>query len=60
MGVKKETSSTAERYTKVQLAGANRYRNRRDILTVVLEDDKKYSVEEAEEAINRFLKGKVR
>lgn len=66
MGAKKESnkanevSVTDQRYTKPQLIGANRYRNKRDILSVVLEDDKEYSFEEAEEAMNRFLKGKVR
>ena len=60
MGVKKGTIPTAGRYTKAQLADAKRYRDRKDILSVVLEDDKEYNFEEAEEAINRFLKGKVR
>lgn len=55
-----ETNITDQRYTKPQLIGADRYRNKRDILSVVLEDDKEYSFDEAEEAVNRFLKGKVR
>lgn len=48
------------RYTKAQLIRSKRFSNRRDLLTAVLEDDKVYSIAEAEAAAEKFLKGKVK
>lgn len=46
-------------YTKEQLVRSGRYRDRRDVLSAVLEEGRGYSLEEAEEAMARFMEGKV-
>lgn len=46
-------------YTKEQLLASGRFRERRDALNVVLSDEKSYSVPEAEELIDKFMKGEV-
>lgn len=48
------------RYTKNQLIGSEKYRDRRDLLWALLEDEKVYSAAEAEEVMNQFMKGKVK
>lgn len=47
-------------FTKEQLLNSEKYRNKRDILRAVLEDDKKYSIAEADKQIENFLKGEVK
>ncbi|GLC80213.1 hypothetical protein [Lacrimispora brassicae] len=57
----KETGGTAAvRYTKDQLIRSERYRNQRDLLSALLDDRKEYSVTEAEEIMNQFMKGRVK
>ena len=46
-------------YTKDELIRSSKYKNRRDALRALLEDDKSYGVKEAEEIINKFMKGSV-
>lgn len=60
VGAQKESGAAPVRYAKHQLMGAVRYRDRRDVLSAVLEDEKEYSLKEAEKAMDRFMKGKVR
>lgn len=60
LGVQKESGAAPVRYAKHQLMGAARYRDRQDVLSAVLMDGKEYSLKEAEKAIDRFMKGKVR
>ncbi|MDP4152597.1 MAG: hypothetical protein Q8865_04025 [Bacillota bacterium] len=48
-----------EVFTKEQILSSKRYENRRDILSALLED-RPYSFDEADETIDRFLKGKVK
>lgn len=52
-------SDQAPRYTKAQLAGAEHFKTRRDLLEALLENGCIYTVSEADKAINRFMKGKV-
>jgi hypothetical protein len=57
----KETDETiGARYTKDQLIRSEKYRNQRDLLSALLDGKKVYSVEEAEEIMNQFLKGRVK
>ena len=61
--VKKQTKEIAEvvetqvSYTKAQIYKAKRYMNRKDIITVMLEDDKRYTFDQVDELIEQFLKG---
>lgn len=57
----KETDETiGARYTKDQLIRSEKYHNQRDLLSALLDGKKVYSVEEAEEIMNQFLKGSVK
>ena len=47
-------------YTKAQLAESEKFSAQRDCLAAVLEDDKVYTAAEAEAAVEKFLKGKVK
>lgn len=55
---KKETEKS--KFSKEQLAASNRYKGQKDLVRVMLERGRGYSVEETEEALNQFRKGKVR
>lgn len=55
---KKQTGS--ERFTKRQLVCSERYCNQSDLLCALLEDEKQYTLSEADEIMNRFMKGKVK
>jgi hypothetical protein len=50
----------AVRYTKEQLAGAKRYREKKDLIRALLEPGKTYTREEADELLETFRKGTVR
>ena len=52
-------STAARKHSKVQLLNSRRFAKRRDLLGALLDENKRYSVEEAESAIKNFLEGKV-
>ena len=56
----KTVSNEVILYTKGQLLSFNKYKEIRDILSVVLVNDKKYSKQEAEELVKKFKESKVR
>lgn len=47
-------------YTKEQLLSSEKFRNRRDLTDAILESGKRYTQEEAEQMMSKYLKGKVR
>lgn len=47
-------------YTKQQLISCQKFRSRRDILAVILEDEKTYTMQEAEQKLSAFLKRRVK
>lgn len=58
------TESKAEvheacQYTKEQLTGSDYFRQRRDLAEALLTSGRKYTISEAEQVIQEFLKGKV-
>lgn len=57
--VKKQTEGTLTpiSYTKTQIYKSDRYANKRDIVTVMLKDDEKYTLDQVDELIEQFLKG---
>lgn len=55
--VKKEA---APAFTKDQLATSKRYASVRDLVSVLLEDGKQYTLAEVDEKIEAFKKGKVK
>lgn len=54
-----EAEETPQKYTKAALAGSKRFQARRDLLNVILDNDKEYTIAEAEKAINNYLNKEV-
>lgn len=61
---KKETAAAPAQaeaaYTKEQLMGSKRYAARRDLVSVLLEDGRRYTLAEVDGKIEKFKKGKVK
>lgn len=57
---KEEKQREAVKYTKAQLISAARYRNKQDQIDALLDSDRKYTIAEADEVINKYMKGKVK
>lgn len=56
---KKEEVTKSSPFSKEQILSAAKFANRRDLLSVVLEDGKTYTVEDVQKEIDKFMKGKV-
>ena len=59
---KKKTEDINEkvvRYSKEQILNSKKYTNRRDALGVILADKKKYTKEEVDSLLDKFMKGMV-
>ena len=56
----KVTVVTDPLFSKEQLLGAKKYTDRRDLLNVLLIDDKQYTIAEVDVAINNFMKKGVK
>ncbi len=56
---KAETAKTIA-FSKKQLLVSKRYVDQKDLINVLLADDKIYSFEEVDSLINKFMKGKVK
>lgn len=51
---------SARRFSKKQLMSSKKFSGRKDLLNAVLSENEMYTVEAAEEKLNKFLKGKVK
>ena len=66
MAVKKKTPAVpAEKaaspvFSKQNILTFRRYAGRRDLLSVLLEEGKMYTIDQVDELIDQFMKGKVR
>ena len=47
-------------FYKEQVLTFKRYANRRDLLSVLLEDGKEYTTDQIDKLIEKFMKGKVK
>lgn len=47
-------------FTKNQLILSKKYGDRKDLLNVILEDNKSYSIKEVNKLIDNFMKAKVK
>lgn len=56
----KAAETTAAKFTKEQLITAKKFKDRKDALGAVLEDNKTYTVSEAEKLLDNFMKGQVK
>ena len=59
MAVKRKTEAGAPAFTGAQLLTFDRYRERRDLLGVLLDKDQRYTFSEVDALIDNFMKGKV-
>ena len=59
MAVKRKTEAGAPAFTVAQLLTFDRYRERRDLLGVLLDKDQRYTFSEVDALIDNFMKGKV-
>ena len=57
--LQKEVKNKLIAYSKRQLLESEKYRGRRDLISALLKDDKKYTCKEVDDLINKFLKGRV-
>jgi len=60
MAKENTAAPTAPTFTRDQLAASKRYASLRDLVTVLLEDGKQYTLAEVDKKIEDFKKGKVR
>lgn len=51
---------TTDKFTKQQLAESKRYKKKRDLLEALLEEDKEYTIAEADEKISDYLRKAVK
>ncbi len=50
---------TSSKFSKQQIIESKKFRSRVDVLNVILDENKQYTLEEVEKEINKFMKGKV-
>lgn len=46
-------------FTKAQLIGSKHFQHRRDVIRAVLDDDKRYTIKQAQASIDEFFGKKV-
>lgn len=56
---KKESKVDSIAFAKSQLLKSTKYQNRRDLVNALLDDNKKYTIEEVDTLIDEFMKGQV-
>lgn len=57
---KTETKKNEATYLKIQLVQSQKYRNKRDILNFILDDNKRYTFKEVDALVDNFLRKKVK
>ena len=54
-----EKTTAVPCFTKAQLTASDKYAGRKDLIGALPDDDTEYTVEQADELIEKYLKGKV-
>ena len=54
-----QATKNVAKYTKSKLLASKKYKNRIDLLTVILQDDNQYTFEEVDKAIKDFMNKKI-
>ena len=55
-----ENKSEETKFVKSQIISSDKYKNRADLLNVLLEDDKEYTLSEIEKKLEDFLSREVK
>ncbi len=58
--IENKSEKTESMFSKKQLLASERFKGRRDIINAVLSDNKKYTVSAVEQAVEKYMKGKVK
>lgn len=58
--VQENVREKGKRFSKEQLLASERFRERRDIVDALLDNGRQYTVKDVEEAIGRYMKGRVK
>ena len=56
----KNLTNQESTYSKEQVLKSKKYKNRKDVLNVVLKDDKVYTLKEVDKLIDGFMKKEVK
>lgn len=56
----KKKSTKSDKFTKEQLLISSKFKHNRDLISVLLENDKKYSIDDVEKLIEKYMKGSVK
>lgn len=59
MSVKKEDNTNEPLFSKEMILKSKRFKNRRDALNVILNDNEELTVEEVQKRLDEFMKRKV-
>lgn len=54
-----ETKKEDVKFTKEQILKSKKFKNRVDLIRVILQDNKSYTLEEVEKEIDKFMKRRV-
>ncbi|MCI9542005.1 MAG: hypothetical protein HFG39_13375 [Lachnospiraceae bacterium] len=57
---KKQDGKMELKFSKEQLLLSERFQERKDIIAALLHDGEQYTIKEAEERIEQYMKGKVK
>ena len=55
-----ENKSDETKFAKSQIIGSDKYKNRADLLSVLLEDDKEYTLSDIDKKLENFLDKEVK
>ena len=55
-----ENKSDETKFVKSQITGSDKYKNRADLLNVLLEDDKEYTLSDVDKKLENFLDKEVK
>lgn len=56
---KNNEETAVTKYSKEQIIESKKFKSRVDVLKVILDENKTYTIAEVENEINKFMKGKV-
>ncbi len=56
----KKAELNERKFTKKQIIASARYRNRKDMVSALLDDGKTYTITEVDQKVDQIMKGKVK
>lgn len=58
--VERRAEPDEQKFTRGQVLSSVRYRNRKDVVSALLEDGRMYTIAEVDRMVDEFMKGKVK